>query len=262
MTKVIWNETGKRRYEAGIDRAVLYVKGSVGVPWNGLVSVSERSAGIEIKKYYFDGINYLNIATSEEFEATITAFYSPKEFDQCDGMVEPIKGLLVTQQRRKLFGLTYRTLIGNDTEGTSHGYKIHLVYNALATPSDKDYETLSDNTDPTNLSWDIVTRPYAIPSAAHSAHLILDSTELSPYSLKLLEDVLYGTPETEPRLPLPSELFDILLQRIFIVTDHGDGTFTVESSDDAVSILDEDTFEINEPRVVFSDEFTYTVSSD
>lgn len=206
MTKLIWGTIGERFYEAGADRGVLYLNNGISVPWNGLISVKEASDGGDPTPYYFDGFKYLNLSSSEEFKATIEAFSSPSEFTLCDGAVAVGNGLFITQQPRKAFGLSYRTKIGNDIDGLTYGYKLHLVYNALAAPSSRDNNTITDSLDPNTLSWEITTSPPPLSLFKPSAHLIIDSTKTLSSLMITLEDLIYGSTDTEPTLPTPDEL--------------------------------------------------------
>lgn len=201
-----WGAVGERFYETGVDRGVLYVGNAAGVPWTGLISVSENPTGGGAKPYYFDGIKYLNIAEAEEFEATVEAFYSPPEFGPCDGVSSVQNGLFATQQPRKPFGMSYRTKLGNDTNGADHAYKIHLVYNALAAPSQRSNATISDSTEPSNFSWQLTTLPPALTGHKPSAHLIIDSRLTDSLTLIAVEDILYGSESDGSRLPSPNEL--------------------------------------------------------
>lgn len=206
MTRLSWGTPGERFYEAGVDRGVAYVD-NVGYAWNGLLSVQEKSSGGTPDPYYFDGFKYIQIASAEEFEATLSAISSPREFGLCDGSYELASGLIITQQRRKQFGLSYRTRIGNDVDGTDHGYKIHLVYNALAAPSERTNSTTSSSgQDPVSMSWDITTNPPALSGSRPTAHFIVDSTRTDPTVLANLEDILYGLDTVPPTMPTPAEL--------------------------------------------------------
>ena len=206
MTKLSWGTAGKRYYEAGVDHGVLYVNGASGVAWNGLISVNESVSGGEATPYYLDGFKFLNIASVDEYVATIQAFSSPSEFDVCDGTLALSNGLFATHQRRKSFGLCYRTKLGNDVDGPDHGYKIHLVYNALAAPSERDHSTLSDSTEPIEFSWGITTSPSLLTAHRPTAHLVIDSRSINGVFLSFIEDILYGSDTTGPRLPTPQEL--------------------------------------------------------
>lgn len=209
MTRLIWGAQGERYYETGVDRGVLYVGTDTGVAWNGLVSVAESPSGGEAKPFYLDGRKYLNISAAEEFEATLNAFSSPLEFGPCDGQAAIQNGLFVTQQPRKSFGLAYRTRIGNDTEGNEYGYRIHLVYNALADPSSNDRKTVDDNVSVLTYSWKITTLAPYIRRYKPSAHLIIDTRYTDPDVLSTVEGILYGDDSQASRLPDPAELSDI-----------------------------------------------------
>lgn len=209
--KIVWDKVGERRYETGVDRGVLYTQKedgtyNIGVPWNGLISVSDNPSGGEPEAQYADNIKYLNLMSAEEFEATIEAFTYPVEFEVCDGSAEVAVGVTVGQQPRKPFGLCYRTLIGNDVQGQEHGYKVHIVYNALAAPSEKSYETINDTPEAITFSWDITTTPVPITGAKPSAKLTIDSTKITEAKLAAIEDLLYGTELVEAALPTPDEI--------------------------------------------------------
>lgn len=210
MTRVVWGTAGERFYEAGVDRGVLYPQAGPGVPWNGLINVNEQSVGGDVTGYYLDGLKILNLMSQEDFEATIEAFSAPPEFAACDGTLSLAAGLFITQQPRKTFGFSYRTLTGNDVLGLDYGYKIHLVYNALAKPSEKVRATTSDSPDVLRQRWDVVTRPPLSAGFRPSAHLVLDSNKTSPSRLSAVEDILYGSTTTAPRLPTPAELVVLL----------------------------------------------------
>jgi hypothetical protein len=206
MPRLVWGAVGERYFETGVDRGVLYVGSDPGVAWNGLISVSESPSGGDPKPYYLDGIKYLNIAAAEEFEATLDAFSAPREFGPCDGMASIQNGLIATQQPRKSFGLSYRTLIGNDLDGAEHGYRIHLVYNALAEPSQRSHKTYGDQLDVADFSWSITTLPPSITGYKPTAHLIVDSTLADPDVLISVENILYGDNSHSARMPAPDEL--------------------------------------------------------
>lgn len=210
MAVLQWDQVGERLYETGVDRGVLYtpVGGvySSGVAWNGLVSVSEAPSGAEATAQYADNIKYLNLVSAEEFGATIEAFTYPTEWGQHDGSAAPSIGISVGQQARKPFGLAYRTRLGNDVSGTDFGYKLHLVYGALAAPSEKAFTTINDSPEAITFSWEITTTPVPVTGFKPTAILTIDSTKVSASSLQTLEDALYGTAGTSPRLPLPDEV--------------------------------------------------------
>jgi hypothetical protein len=217
MAKIIWDETGKRLYETGADRGVLYPLQSSGLytkgtAWNGLQKVSEKPSGAEASPQYADNIKYLNLISAEEFKATIEAFTYPDEFAECDGSAEIQPGVSVGQQSRKTFGLSYRTTLGNDTEGTDYGYKLHLIYGALAAPSEKEYSTMNDKPEAMSLSWEITTTPVAVANFKPTASLVIDSTKVDSAKLAALELILYGNVGVEPRLPLPDEVASIFAE--------------------------------------------------
>lgn len=210
MTRLTWNDAGERFFEAGLHRGVLYPKLGPGVAWNGLIGVDETPSGGEVESYYFDGVKYLDFVASEDYSATIDAFSAPAEFAACDGTKQLSPGLYVTQQPRQSFGLSYRTLIGNDLEGTDHAYKIHLVYNATAAPAGRSHKTLTNAVDPATRQWTIHTVPPKATTYKPTAHLIVDSRDLTSGKLEALENLLYGTSSTNPRLPTQAEVITLL----------------------------------------------------
>jgi hypothetical protein len=211
MTELKWDDVGERYFETGIDRGVFYKTDGVGIAWNGLISVTETPSGGEATQYYLDGVMYQNIADLEEFSGTIEAFTYPNEFAEYDGSVL-IGGLIASQQRRKPFGLAYRTRLGNDVDGIEHGYKIHLIYNALAAPTEKPYETLNEEIEPLNFSWEFTTKPIIVSSSLNLtplAHVVIDSTKTTALQMQFIEDYLYGTADQPPRLLSLQQVFDI-----------------------------------------------------
>lgn len=211
--RLTWDNVGERIYETGVDHGVLFKSNDngygTGVPWNGLTAVNENPSGAESSKQYADNIPYLNLISAEEFGATIEAFTYPKEFEECDGSVEVAPGMMVGQQVRKPFGFAYRTKVGNDRAGQDYGYKIHLVYGATASPSEKAYGTVNDSPEAINFSWTITTTPVSVPGYKPTATFVIDSTRSTPSALSKLEDIIYGTDTTESRLPMPSEIIAI-----------------------------------------------------
>jgi hypothetical protein len=207
MARLMWNAIGERIFEAGIDRGVLYVEEGEGVPWNGLISVTESPSGGEVTPHYIDGIKYLDEVGNEEFEATIEAYTYPKEFASCDGTVLIENGLFATKQPKKYFGLSFRTKVGNDVDGVDHGYKVHLVYGATASPTERPNNTMSETIEPYNFSWSIFTKPKFLNGFKPTSHFVIDSREAPELSLSRLEDILYGTEDTPPRMPEIYELY-------------------------------------------------------
>lgn len=215
MSKLIWDESGKRIYETGVDHGVLYDVDSdgkyvKGVAWNGLTGVTESPSGAEQTALYADNIKYLNLTSAEEFGATVTAYTYPDEWEKHDGSAELATGVKIGQQTRSPFGLSYRTNIGNDTEGNDHGYKLHLIYGALASPSEKNYQTINDSPEAIEFSWEITTTPVNVTGFKPTASVTIDSTKCDKDKLKAFEDVLYGTDSEEPRMPLPDEVKTLL----------------------------------------------------
>ena len=206
MTRINWTNVGERVFEAGIDRGVLYVDGSSGVPWVGLVSVNKQQSGGEAKPRYQDGLKIGNRTSPEQFEATIEAFTYPLEFERCDGTYRTDNGLGITQQRRKQFGMTYRSLVGNDISGLSHGYKLHILYNLKAEPSDHGYQTLTDASEPATFSWKVTSRAVQILGHRPTAHFIVDSRSTPASLMEALENILYGTETQPPTLLSAGEL--------------------------------------------------------
>jgi hypothetical protein len=217
MSKLVWDQTGERFYETGIDRAVLYLKVSKeypkGVAWNGLISVTESPSGAEPTPIYADNIKYLNLMTAEEFGATIEAYTYPDEFKRCLGEHSIIPGVTIGQQKKSRFGLCYRTLIGNDKNGTDYGYKIHLIYDCLASSSEKEFNTVNDSPEAITFSWEINTNPISVDGFKPTAFLVLDSTKFKSSGLvnvlRGIEEVLYGSSNTSARLPLISEIREL-----------------------------------------------------
>ena len=210
MSRIVWDATGERLYETGVDRGVLYpqVTGAYpkGVAWNGLTNVTESPSGAEATPLYADNIKYLNLYSAEEFGATIEAYMYPEEFEACDGSASIANGVTVGQQTRQAFGLCYRTVVGNDTEGEAHGYKLHLIYGAVASPSEKAYGTINDSPEAITFSWEVTTTPVNVTGMKPTACVIIDSPKADPEKLSALEDILYGKDEAEARLPLPDEI--------------------------------------------------------
>lgn len=211
MAKIVWDEAGKRFYETGVKNGVLFPQNNLGayqtgVAWNGLISISESPSGAEPDPIYADDIKYLNLTSVEEFGATIEAYTYPEEFSACDGTAEISTGINVGQQRRNAFGLAYRTVLGNDTSGEEYGYKIHLIYGAKASPSEKAYQTINDSPEAITFSWEVTTTPVNVAGFKPTASLVIDSTKVDSVKLAAFEAILYGDATNEARLPLPDEI--------------------------------------------------------
>lgn len=223
MTQITWDQVGERIYETGVDHGVLYRQDAGGAyangyAWNGLTAVTESPSGAEATPQYADNIKYLNLVSAEEFGGTIEAFTYPDEFAECDGTATPSAGISVGQQTRKTFGLAYRSLVGNDVDSTDYGYKLHLIYGALAAPSEKAYNTVNDAPEAITFSWEVTTTPVDVPGMKPSATLTIDSTKVDAAALATLEQILYGTEGVDPRLPLPAEVIAIFTGSVTEVT--------------------------------------------
>ena len=236
MSKLVWDQTGERYYETGVNQGVLYPQGEggtypTGVAWNGLTAVTESPSGAESTPIYADNIKYLNLLSAEEFGATIEAYTYPDEFAQCDGSAEIATGVMIGQQNRKVFGLSYKTALGNDTDGADHGYKLHLIYGALAAPSEKGYSTINDSPEAITFSWEVTTTPVSVTGFKPTASITIDSTKVNATKLAALEEILYGKdavaavpgdpevpddpgvpgePAVVARLPLPDEIATLM----------------------------------------------------
>lgn len=223
MSKLVWDKTSERFYETGVKNGVLYPQATggtypKGVAWNGLTAVTESPSGAEATPLYADDIKYLNLMSAEEFGATVEAYTYPKEFEECDGSKEIAPGVTAGQQKRKTFGMCYRTVFGNDVDGNDYGYKLHIIYGALAAPSEKAYATINDSPEAITFSWEVSTTPVNVTGAKPTASLVIDSTKVDSAKLAALEAILYGkdpttdggTDGTDPRLPLPDEIAELM----------------------------------------------------
>lgn len=214
MAKIVWDQTGERFYETGVKNGVLYVQEGAaypkGVAWNGLTAVTESPSGAEATPLYADDIKYLNLMSAEEFGGTIEAYTYPDEFKACNGEVDLVEGISIGQQSRKTFGFCYRTVLGNDTENNEYGYKLHLIYGALAAPSEKAYATINDSPEAITFSWEFTTTPVNVANHKPTASLVIDSTKVDKEKLAALEAVLYGSESEEARLPLPDEVLTLM----------------------------------------------------
>lgn len=222
--KLVWDKTGEHYYETGVKNGVLYPMSASGtypkgVAWNGLTAVTESPSGAEPTALYADDIKYLNLMSNEEFGATIEAYTYPDEFAECDGSASLTEGVYIGQQARKTFGLCYRTTLGNDAKGNDYGYKLHIIYGAMASPSEKAYSTINDSPDAITFSWELSTTPVAVANFKPTASLTIDSTKVNAQKLAELEEILYGKDGTgednsvgavDPRLPLPDEIATLM----------------------------------------------------
>lgn len=215
MSKLVWDKTGERLYETGVKQGVLYPQATdgkypKGVAWNGLTTVTESPSGAEATPLYADDIKYLNLISTEELGGTIEAYTYPDEFAECDGSAAIATGVYIGQQPRKTFGLSYRTTLGNDVDSNAHGYKLHLVYGALAAPSEKAYATINDSPEAITFSWEFSTTPVNVDGFKPTANIVIDSTKVKAENLANLEKILYGDADAEARLPLPDEVAQIM----------------------------------------------------
>ena len=215
MSKIVWDQTGERLYETGVKQGVLYVQDSggtypKGVAWNGLTAVTESPSGAEATPLYADDVKYLNLISTEELGGTIEAYTYPDEFAECDGSASIATGVYIGQQSRKTFGMCYTTTVGNDVDSNAHGYKLHLIYGALASPSEKAYSTINDSPEAITFSWEFSTTPVNVTGFKPTANIVIDSTKATPEKLAALEKILYGDTEVEPRLPLPNEVAQVM----------------------------------------------------
>ena len=215
MSKLVWDATGERKYENGVRNGVLYVMDASGtypkgVAWNGLTAVTESPSGAEATALYADDVKYLNLISAEEFGATVEAYTYPDEFAQCNGEASLVDGVTIGQQPRKTFGMAYRTVLGNDVENESYGYKLHLIYGAVASPSEKAYATINDSPEAITFSWELKTTPVVVDGFKPTASLTIDSTKANAEKLTALEDILFGSETGEARLPLPNEIATLM----------------------------------------------------
>lgn len=221
MSKIEWDKTGEKLYETGVKNGVLYLPDESGaytngVAWNGLTSVKESPSGAEATPLYADDIKYLELTSAEEFGGTLECYTYPDEFAECDGSAEVAPGVIIGQQNRKTFGLCYRTTLGNDIKGNEYGYKLHLIYGAKASPSEKAYSTINDSPEAITFSYEISTTPVNVTGHKPTASLIVDSTKVSTEKMAALEAILYGkdgvesSPNNNPKLPLPDEVIALL----------------------------------------------------
>lgn len=258
MTSLVWDQVGERRYEGGIDRGVLYLPDKA-VVWNGLTSV-EESTSRSSNSYYQDGVKYLEHQILGDFAGTLKALTYPDEVDIISGVFSDGHGIYLHDQRPKPFGLSYRTKIGNDIDGFDHGYRIHLLYNLLATPSNTAYSSLNDSPTPVEFQWALSGTPSEIAGHRPTAHVSIKSTDIDPAYLAFIETLLYGSDTAEPYLPTLIEIFDLISTPLVIV-DNGDGTWTASGSDRVVELLNATTFQLTGVPAIYLDEDTYEITT-
>lgn len=260
MSALVWDQVGDRSYELGVSKGVLYDKDGLGVVWNGLTSIRD-GLSTEVEAVYFDGVKVNDVITVGDFNGTISAITYPDEFLAYEGTIRDQTGFYVTGQSPERFGLAYQTKIPNDVDDS--GYKLHLLYNLTAIPSDKTYETLSLDVSPMVFEWEVTSVPEEIDTLRATAHVILDSREMDPGLLSDLEDILYGTEDTDPHLPSLQGLVSFIRQwNLFIISIGSDGTWTATTSlPYVITMLDADTFQIDYETADFIDADSYTISS-
>ena len=217
MARLVWDKTGERFYETGVNQCVLYpqVSGAYpkGVAWNGITAINESPSGAEATPLYADNIKYLNLMSTEELAVSIEAYTYPEEFEACDGSAEIADGVVIGQQKRQPFGLCYKTAVGNDVDSNDHGYKLHIIYGGLAAPSEKAYASINDSPEAITFSWEVSTTPVNVTGGKPTASITIDSRKADPTKLAALEDILYGKdgePESIARLPLPDEIATLM----------------------------------------------------
>ena len=260
MPTLLWDEAGTRVYESGVDRGVLFRADGTGIAWNGLISVNEHVEGNEISSTYFDGVKITEVVVPGDFAATLMAFTYPDEFSEFEGIVDIGNGLFAANQKQKRFGLSYRTMIENDSG--EQDYKIHILYNLLAMPSQKSYQTASNVTNPIEFEWNISAIPGEIIGYRPSAHIIVDTRHMPPELVQDIENTLYGDGVTTPNLPEIITLTNFIADWVIIrITDNLDGTWTATGPDNRISMLDSTTFQILNGNAEFSDPDTYVISS-
>jgi hypothetical protein len=262
MTALAWDQVGERFYEAGVSKGVFYDRDGHGTAWNGLTSVDE-STSATVEPVYFDGLKFNDIVTNGDFSATLKAFTYPDEFLPYEGYLQDRSGFYVLDQPRGTFGLSYRTEIGNDVLGFQRGYKIHVLYNLTAVPSNVSYQTISEDSEPLEFEWNITAIPEEIENFRPTAHVIFDSRKMSPELLSDIENIIYGTDEQDAYLPPLKGLATFIRKwERFIVTDHGNGTWTAESVHEGEIIMTNDTtFQITVDTAAYITSDMYTISS-
>jgi len=257
MTLLNWDDLAERKYESGVSHGVFYPLNDSGVVWNGLISVTDAQAGADTVPLYYDGIKYIDYASSRDFKGSIQALSAPREFLRCIGEKDLIPGFSLTSQRKEIFGMTYRTQVNGE-----EGYKIHILYNLTADADDRTYETIGDTTEPTKLSWTILGVPIQILNAFPTMHFVVDSTLIDPSYLEALELILYGSDSVEPTLP-PFEQLQVWLVtgHLIEIVDDGNGRWRAIGPDSLIIMLDSRTFQITQVDATYLDANTYTVTT-
>lgn len=261
MTQIQWDQKGERKFQAGVDRGVLYPPDGPGVAWNGLTSV-EESSDRETTAYYLDGAKFLERQTPGEFAGVLKAFTYPDELDLVTGVTTFAPGVDVHDQPPQSFGLSYRTRLGDDVEGVDAGYRLHIIYNVRAVPDSRVFSTLGENATPSDFSWTLTATPARLTGYRPTAHVSFDSTKLYPPALAALEAKLYGTDVADASLPIFADLIALFVSvGMIFITDNGDGTWTASAPDSVISMLDAETFQITHVDATFLDAATYEIST-
>lgn len=266
MTRLAWDVDGEKYFESGVDRGVLYPEEADGVPWNGLVGVSEAVSGGEVTSYYYDGVKFLDMVAGTDYKAVIEAFTYPDEFGPCEGNVMVADRMVVTGQPRTRFHMSYRTGVGNDLDGEDHGFKIHLIYNCMVSPTAKAYKTRTGTMDPTNFTWSIDATPVAIENFKPTAHFVIDSRDVDPYLIQDLEDIIYGSDTEAPRMPTATELVTFIEDWVYDdgnyllqVVDLGNNTWTATGPEQAMTVSG-DQFTMHDPDATTPDANTFVIT--
>lgn len=261
MSRMVWGVAADRSIEQGLDRGVLYPRNKPAAAWNGLISVDE-SAGEAATSYYIDGRPFLQFSKPKEFSATLRAYTYPDVFSEIMGLVEVADGMYLDSQTGDAFDLCYRTMIANAAVGDRAGHKLHLVYNATVVSPGRSYQTLSDAINPVDMSWEIQAVPVIVEGYRPTAHIVIDTRNIDPAKLQQIENLLYGTISTEPSMPTPQQVFDILSYGdTIIITDNGNGTWTALGSRDNIYMIGDGIFQIDNVNAVHHGDGTYTISS-
>jgi hypothetical protein len=263
MTALVWDKSGERTYQTGVDRGVLYLQNGSGVAWNGITSVEETST-VELKSFYLDGVKYLDNILPGDFSGKLKAFTYPEEFDSVNGIVSAADGLFFYDQPSKSFNLSYRTRVGNDLDGIDHGYKIHLLYNLVADPDTVVFPTLTGTAlQPIEFSWTLSGTPPRTGKYRPTVHVAIDSNDTPLEVLQGIEDILYGSADSDPYFPSMNELLDLFASLgSLVIIDNGDGTWkAIDASDNYVTMVNPTTFQIDNANVVYLDATTYQIST-
>jgi hypothetical protein len=262
MAVLVWDQVGEKLYQTGIDHGVLYLHDGTVAVWNGLIGIEETS-NAELRSFYLDGFKFLENLTPQDFEGTLKAYTYPDEFNSVNGLAVISPGLVYYEQPPKSFNISYQTRIGNDIDGTDHGYVIHILYNIIANPDSYSYETLQESPQAIEFAWSLTGTPPKINRFRPTVHISIDSIDTPPDILQIIKDKLYGTATTNPSLPSIEDILEYFgFRNALLIVDHGDGTWSaIDESDQYISMIDSTTFQIDNADATYLDAVTYTVSS-